>query len=128
MTAPKPFTLHEKAALIRLANGEIVPRKVMGARYKLARDKTRTIAKQTLGNPAPSTSPLSIVARVWVPDERPHDVCNFAKCCHDALEGIVYKNDFRLYDTRWVRAGVDVDSPRAEITISPLSGSTVQET
>jgi hypothetical protein len=39
---------------------------------------------------------------------------------HDALEGVVYTKDRWLDDVRWYRAGVDVDAPRAEITISPI--------
>ncbi len=65
----------------------------------------------------PLNIPLTLHACVYVPDERPHDVCNFAKCCHDALQRIVYTNDGRLYATYWERSGVDVDAPRAEITI-----------
>jgi Holliday junction resolvase RusA-like endonuclease len=57
-----------------------------------------------------------------VPDNHPrrHDAVNFAKCTHDALEKLVYTTDHWLYDVRWIRAGVDVDHPRAELTITPL--------
>jgi hypothetical protein len=69
----------------------------------------------------PLTQPLALVARVWVPDNRPgHDVANFAKCAHDAFERVVYAKDEWLHDVRWIRAGVDVDAPRAEIEIRPL--------
>jgi hypothetical protein len=69
---------------------------------------------------APVAFPLALVARVYVPDNRPgHDVPNFAKNCHDALEGIVYTLDQWLYSAHWRRVGVDIDRPRAEITITP---------
>jgi endodeoxyribonuclease RusA len=111
---------HEKASLIRLANGEIAPRKLLDARYKKARDKTREIARHRVGPCLPVSQPLGITARVYVPNESLHDVCNFAKCLLDSLEGIVYDNDRWVYDTHWIRAGVNVDAPRAEVEVRAL--------
>lgn len=76
--------------------------------------------KFQLGDVEPVTHPLALVARVCVPDNHVHDVPNFAKGVHDALQGIVYKSDAQLWDTRWIRAGVDVDRPRAELTFTSL--------
>ncbi len=69
----------------------------------------------------PLAMPLSLRARVYLPDNRPgHDVANFAKCCHDGLERAVYVKDEWLHRIAWERAGVDIDGPRAEIEIAPL--------
>lgn len=111
---------HEKASLVQLGGGNVVPRKVMHPKYRAAREKTQEIVRRLAGDAAPRAEPLAIRALVYVPDEHPHDVCNFAKCCHDALEGILYANDRWLYRTTWERAGVDVDQPRAEIELIPL--------
>jgi hypothetical protein len=95
---------------------------VLTPEYREAKRQTRQLAERKLGDAAPVAFPLSIEARVWVPDNmRAHDVCNFAKCCHDALEGVVYTKDRWLYRTAWNRAGVDVDAPRAEILIQPAA-------
>lgn len=90
--------------------------------YRRAKGLVRAVAKQAVGEDRePANYALRIVATVWVPDDmRAHDVCNFAKCVHDALEGVVYTKDRWLHDISWRRAGVDVDAPRAEITIQPV--------
>lgn len=111
-------------ASIMIIKGKPTPRKLMDRRYKEARERIQTKARAAMVvdglafEPIPKT-PLSLVACVWVPDERLHDVCNFSKGVHDALQGIIYANDSQLHDVRSIRMGVDVDSPRAEITIQP---------
>lgn len=99
-----------------------VPKLIMAAGYREAKGKIRKLAREQLAGAEPVSRPLQLVARVWIPDTtRKHDVVNFAKCTHDALQEAVYTDDTWLYDARWIRAGVDVDHPRAEITITPLS-------
>lgn len=96
---------------------------ILTERYRKAKQRVQEVARDVVRG-APLAIPLALHARVWVPDNRPgHDVCNFAKCCHDALEGIVYVRDEWLHDPRWTRAGVDVDRPRAEIRITPFLGT-----
>jgi Holliday junction resolvase RusA-like endonuclease len=93
---------------------------VLTPAYRAAKKAIGALATETMqGRPALDV-PLKLEARVYVPDNRVHDVCNFSKALHDALKGTVFTDDRWLYDTRWVRAGVDVDAPRAEISISPL--------
>jgi Holliday junction resolvase RusA-like endonuclease len=100
---------------------------ILAERYKTARLNIVARVRSKLGGahdvPAiytPRNEPLRLEARVWVPDNRVHDVHDFAKGVHDALARQLYTNDHWLHDTRWIRAGVDVDHPRAEITITPL--------
>jgi hypothetical protein len=104
-----------------LRHGVIDGRLILTSAYRRAKGLIRDAARSKLAGCEPAACPLALVARVWVPDEiRAHDVPNFAKCCHDALESVVYTKDRWLWDTRWIRAGVDVDAPRAEVTITPI--------
>jgi Holliday junction resolvase RusA-like endonuclease len=94
------------------------PKMVLRPRYREAKKKTAGLAREIMAGAEPLATPLALSARVWVPDNRVgHDVANFAKCCHDALEKVVYVKDEWLYRITWERAGVDVDRPRAELTI-----------
>lgn len=107
------------ARLITRANGPAAI-KVITREYAKAKEQIANLAKGKVGDAAAHAGPLALTVRVWVPDERIHDMTNFCKLVHDALEGVVYENDRWLYDVHWTRAGVDVDAPRAEITCSPL--------
>ncbi len=109
-----------KRPIVVMVKGKPSPRMAMTAEYKAARTKVIDIARDMMhGSPA-LAMPLAIHARVYVPDERLHDVVNFAKGVNDALEKIIYVNDKWLHRSLWERAGVDVDAPRAEIEISAL--------
>lgn len=110
-----------KRPIIVMIGGKPFPRMAMTAEYKLARGKVVEIGRKVMSGFPALAMPLGIYARVWVPDERLHDVVNFAKGVHDALEKIVYVNDKWLHRSLWERQGVDVDAPRAEIEIAPLS-------
>lgn len=97
-------------------NGKLVAQKP----YRVARRAIHALAVETMNGRPAADIPLRLVARVYVPDNRVHDVVNFSKAVHDALKGTVFTDDRWLYDARWIRAGVDVDAPRCELTISPL--------
>lgn len=90
--------------------------------YREAKRKIAERVKETVGEVELLAVPLALVGRVWLPTAQTrNDVHNFAKAVHDALQGVLIVNDSWLWDTRWIRAGVDVDSPRCELTITPLS-------
>jgi Holliday junction resolvase RusA-like endonuclease len=111
-------------AIVRLVgpNHTPTPLLIMTAAYREAKGKIMKLARAQLAGAEPVAIPLKLEARVWLPGGRgKHDVCNFAKAVHDALQEIVYVDDQYLHDVRWIRAGVDVDHPRAELTISPLT-------
>lgn len=103
--------------------GVIEGRMLATAEYRQAKAKIRALASDAMGAAAPTKAPLRLIARVFVPDNRPHDCGNFRKLVTDALEGVVYVNDRQLHDEQWIRAGVDVDAPRAVITITPLANA-----
>lgn len=88
--------------------------------YREARKKIATLALGRMEGAGPMACPLQLVARVYVPDNRIHDVHNFGKCAIDAMTKTVFVDDHWLHDVRWIRAGVDVDSPRAELSIRPI--------
>lgn len=109
------------AVIRRNGSAKEFPKLVLTARYKDAKEKAREVAKRMMAGVEPVSDALAFTARVYVPDNRPgHDVCNFAKCCLDAFEGAIYRNDGQLHRVVWERAGVDVDAPRAEIEVRPL--------
>jgi Holliday junction resolvase RusA-like endonuclease len=91
----------------------------MTEEYKRARAKTTSIVRGILRGAEPLSIPLSLTALVHFPDNRIHDAPNFAGATHNALKGIIYTDDRWLYRASWERDVVDVDSPRAEITIMP---------
>lgn len=116
-------------AMRQSTTGKAFPVIILTGKYRQAKQAARKIGVEAMtvdGRRAdPLEQPLKLTARVWVPDNRPgHDVANFAKCAHDALEKVVYTKDELLHDVRWVRAGVDVDRPRAELLITLVSHDT----
>lgn len=114
----------EKASAVRGKNGTVQPRKLLTPKYKAAREKIVEKARAAMVEDGYEFAPLdravSLYARVWVPDNRLHDVKNFSKGVEDALEKIVYTNDKWVWRSTWERAGVCVDAPRAEIEIAPI--------
>lgn len=99
--------------------GVINGRMLLRPAYREAKGKIRKLVRDLVGDVKPLALPLALHARVFVPDDvRARDVPNFAKCVHDSLQDAVYVNDRWLWDARWQRAGVDVDRPRADITIT----------
>jgi Holliday junction resolvase RusA-like endonuclease len=88
--------------------------------YREAKKRIHALALEVMGDRPSFLQPVALVARVWMPDNRRHDLTNSCKLVHDALEDAVVEDDSQLHDVRWIRAGVDVDAPRAELTITPL--------
>ena len=85
-------------------------------RYRRAKKAIRNAAREQYLGPL-IEHPVALVGRVWFPGEN-GDAPNFGKAVHDALEKVIYPNDKLLHDARWIRVGVDVVRPRAELTIT----------
>lgn len=121
LTIPWSLLVSDNQITATLINGH--PQPVRTQKYRDAKSGVRKLAVAAMGQPKPEPAnyPLSLEARVWVPDNRIHDTANLQKCAHDALESIVYTKDAWLYRVMWERVGTDVDAPRAEITILPLA-------
>lgn len=135
MRVPLPFSIVLPWSVLISDNDRLVPipvdatkaRLILTDRYKTARQTIVALIRQKLGGGhnepselAPVAEPVQLLARVFVPDNRIHDVPDFAKGVHDAMARQVFTNDAWIYRAVWERAGVDVDRPRAEITISPF--------
>jgi hypothetical protein len=97
-------------------NGRLISKQ----HYREAKSRIRSMARLAVAGAAPAEIPLRLEAAVWLPDNRVHDVVNFAKIVHDGCSTVIYTDDRWLYDARWYRAGVDVDAPRCELTITPI--------
>ena len=92
-------------------------------RYSRAREAIRAYGRLIAGRAAPVfTDPVSLVARVWVPDRRVRDVKNFGKVVEDALQQAAYLNDAQVKRSTWEEAGMDAKYPRAEIEVRPYQG------
>jgi Holliday junction resolvase RusA-like endonuclease len=94
---------------------------VLTPEYREARDRIKVLAADVMAGRPPYAVPLSFTARVWVPNHHRRDVVNFSKALQDAMNAVVYEDDCWLYETHWIRAGVDVDAPRCEVVIAPLA-------
>ena len=96
------------------------PKLIHTAEYREAKRLARIAARRAWGDVSPyADGLLELTARVFFPnDYRKRDAHNFQKCAHDALKGIVIEDDDILVP-RWIPAGVDVDAPRAELTLHP---------
>jgi Holliday junction resolvase RusA-like endonuclease len=97
-------------------NGRIILTK----RYRAAKARIRELARDQLPNRVPYAQPVRLQARVYVPNANKRDVANYGKCVHDALEGVCYSNDAWIDSVTWLRAGVDVDAPRVELSVYHL--------
>lgn len=86
--------------------------------YAEAKARIASLARDTMAGRPPIGQPVELTARVWFPGNRGNDVTNWCKLVHDALNEIVYEDDKLIHDARWIKAGIDVDAPRAEITIT----------
>jgi Holliday junction resolvase RusA-like endonuclease len=90
-------------------------------KYRDARKRVTQLAFDIMGDRPLYDAPLSLIGRVWVPNGHRRDVHNFGATIADSLKGVVFTDDHWLHDVRWIRAGVDVDAPRCELVITPLT-------
>jgi Holliday junction resolvase RusA-like endonuclease len=78
-------------------------------------------ADEQNGTATAITAPVGLTVRVYFPDARKRDAGNLRKLVTDALQGAaVIADDCLIHDERWIRAGIDRQNPRAELTITPL--------
>jgi Holliday junction resolvase RusA-like endonuclease len=96
------------------------PTVVLTPDYREAKKRIGELCAEAMDGRPALTVPLRLVAQVWVPNNHRRDVVNFSKALHDAMAGTIFEDDSQLHDVRWIRAGVDVDAPRCELTITPL--------
>lgn len=93
---------------------------ILTADYRTAKRRAVNTLTVQMGGAPPFKGPVEVVARLWEPDrQRRRDLTNLAKLVQDAMNGIAYTDDSMIDDVRWIRAGVDVDRPRLDLTITP---------
>ena len=93
------------------------PRIILTAKYRKAKEKIGLLAMgQYKGEPLECE--LEMEATLYPPTARKTDPANFSKCIHDALQGIVYADDYQLRTSKYIRGAIDRINPRIEITIS----------
>ncbi|HEY2851152.1 MAG TPA: RusA family crossover junction endodeoxyribonuclease [Gemmatimonadaceae bacterium] len=98
---------------------------ILSAAYRAGKKKAEDELRDQMTNGAYPVHPLQgrlmLVARMFEPNRSSRrDIANYAKMVHDALTGIVYEDDSQLDRVTWIRAGVDIDRPRLELTITVL--------
>lgn len=91
------------------------------AEYKAAQKAIAALARDAMQDRPLYDAPLSITFRFWVPNGQRRDVQNFIAGLADSLKGVVWTDDHWLHEGGWRLVGRDIDAPRCELTITPLS-------
>lgn len=89
-------------------------------RYKAALAKARAMVADQLGpyaQPVLGSDPVSFVLVLYVPNHQRRDAANYLKLLQDCLTGLVYADDSQCVVGSW-RTMLDVDRPRAEVTVT----------
>lgn len=98
-------------------------RMLLTSKYRDAKRLAHEQARMQCRGASPLTARLKMVCRLYEPDRRVRDIVNYAKMVQDALRGTIYEDDSQVDNAEWVRAGVDKDHPRLEVSVFPLSPS-----
>lgn len=100
-------------------NKERRPCIILTKDYRQAKKRAVDALQEQLAGCKPIVGPVTLEARFWEPDRRwRRDITNYAKLVHDALNGLAYLDDSLIDEAQWIRAGVDIDRPRLELTIT----------
>ena len=91
------------------------------AGYKNARDNAHLLAiPQVASRPKFPTGDVRMSVVFTLPDLRRRDPNNLTKMICDALTGVAYEDDAQIAAMSWVRAGIDKDGARAEVTVEAI--------
>lgn len=97
------------------------PRIMLTLRYREAKKAIVALAREAMAGALPMAGPVELTVAVYVPDNRSHDIVNFSKIVQDSLEKVIFVNDNQIHRAVWLRAGVDVDRPRAMVTVTAFA-------
>jgi Holliday junction resolvase RusA-like endonuclease len=68
------------------------------------------------------TTPIAIKVALIEPNRSAkRDLLNYQKLICDAMSGVVYSDDSQIDDAHFMRGTPNIDRPRAEITVTPLT-------
>lgn len=121
LTVPWEFVCHDNHRLMPARIGKAV-RLITAPAYRVAKAGAEIMLKKQWRE-LPLSGAVMLIGRVFVPDRRKRDAGNYRKLITDALSGIAYDDDAQLEHETWIKAGVDRDNPRVEITITPMRES-----
>lgn len=95
----------------------------LSAAYKNGKEAIHLLAKKQVKRKRPYNKPVHVDLKIYMPDNRRRDVHNYIQQIADALEGVVYTNDW--FAKKWTveRMTPDRENPRAELVITPLRGA-----
>ena len=102
-------------------NRKSLKRNVSTKRYRDAKANAHLIALDQIrgGRPRFPEQPLAVVMDFYPPDMRRRDVSNLYKLILDALEGVVYADDYQIRDLSSRRHSPDSEGDaRVDITIT----------
>ena len=97
-------------------------RLILTSKYRQAKLKTSLLATCLYRGPLLETE-LELTATLYPPTRRKTDPSNFSKLLHDALEGVVYVNDYQIVKSTYIRGAVSRIDARMEIEITELPQS-----
>lgn len=90
----------------------------LSPKYRAAKDTIQHVARQAMRGYAMTALDVELHAKLYVPDARRRDAMNLAKCCQDAIQGVVVADDTQIKRATWEYMGIDRVNPRCEIVIT----------
>lgn len=96
----------------------------LSPKYRKAKTNIAALASLYWRHPL-LTGDVVLVAHFYFPDERKRDAGNYRKAITDALSGVVYDDDKRIADERYLKVAIDRENPRVEVMIGPLAARDV---
>jgi crossover junction endodeoxyribonuclease RusA len=120
VTLPWSALMGDNHRLIPVKRGASM-RLIANPEYAATKERAAWLMRAQNGPATALTGPVSVVGRVWFPDRRKRDAGNYRKMVTDAMSDAgVVADDSLVHDERWIRVGLDKDSPRMVVTITPM--------
>lgn len=120
---PDPVEVVFPWSLYVSANERLIPRGdrlVSSSAYRNRMEAARLVAQNQTTDMTFGTEPVRMVQHIYPPDKRRRDVRNVGKLFEDALEGVLYEDDYQIRDLRMVYHAVDRDDPRIVVTVERM--------
>lgn len=91
-------------------------------RYRSAKRAAEVLLMGQVRRPRPrfDSGPVELRLRFYPPDKHKRDMKNLTKLLTDAMEKLVYDDDYQIASLSWLRMEPDRDNPRVEIRVQPM--------